>query len=119
MKPNIYCLRSASKNSNSSKMISPSRSSISLMKCVKCVLTLVILANLAFTASAQLLTGKIDGIIKDEGQKPVPSATVSLLNARDSSLVKRMVGDKLGHFQFNAIPEGKYLVKASSVDHFS
>ena len=32
-------------------------------------------------------TGQVKGLIKDEGGKPIPSVTVSLLKAKDSSLV--------------------------------
>ncbi len=88
----------------------------------KISLILIILVNLSFSAFSQTKTGengtkkgKIDGIIGDESRRPLQSATISLLQARDSSLVSQTISDKSGHFQFNDIPQGQYRVKASAV----
>jgi iron complex outermembrane receptor protein len=81
----------------------------------KMALTVSILLNLSFSAKSQEKTAKIDGIIGDEAKKPLSSATVILLDIRDSSTVKQTVSDKLGHFQFDHIPEGRYQVRANSV----
>lgn len=62
--------------------------------------------------------GKISGIIKDGGnQKIIDAASVSLLKAKDSSLVKIAVTDKDGNFTIENIKEGDYLVLATSVGH--
>ena len=62
--------------------------------------------------------GKVTGIIKDGGDKKVIiAATVSLLKAKDSSLVKVAVADSAGNFSFENIKEGSYLVSASSIGH--
>jgi iron complex outermembrane receptor protein len=62
--------------------------------------------------------GKISGSIKDGGnQRIIDAATVSLLKAKDSSLVKAAVTDKDGNFSFENVKEGKYLVLATSVGH--
>ena len=62
--------------------------------------------------------GKVTGTIKDGGnQKIIDATSVSLLNAKDSSLVKVAVTDKAGNFSFENVKEGKYLVLATSVGH--
>lgn len=62
--------------------------------------------------------GKITGSIKDGGnQKIIDAATISLLRAKDSNLVKAAVVDKDGNFIFENVKEGKYLLLATSVGH--
>ena len=62
--------------------------------------------------------GKITGSIKDGGnQKIIDAASVSLLRAKDSSLVKVAVADKDGNFSFENVKDGNYLVLATSVGH--
>ncbi len=62
--------------------------------------------------------GKISGSIKDGGnQKIIDAASVSLLRAKDSSLVKVAVADKDGNFSFENVKESNYLVLATSVGH--
>ena len=79
--------------------------------------TLATAMIISFAGNAQT-GGKITGSIKDGGnQKIIDAATVSLLNARDSSLVKANVADKDGNFSFENVKEGKYLVLATSVGH--
>ena len=58
----------------------------------------------------------VKGSIKD-GDKPLESATVSLLNASDSSVVKVELTDKYGNFQIISNKEGSFLVSASSVGY--
>ncbi len=61
---------------------------------------------------------KVTGSIKDGGiQKVIDAATVSLLKAKDSSLVKAAITDKNGQFSFENIKDGDYLVFATSVGH--
>ena len=59
--------------------------------------------------------GKISGVITDESQKPLQSVSVSLLHAKDSSLVKLAVTNKEGKYEFENINEGKFLLAVSSV----
>ena len=62
--------------------------------------------------------GKVSGSIKDGGnQKIIDAATVSLLKAKDSSLVKAAVTDAVGNFNFDNVKEGNYLVLATSIGH--
>ncbi len=76
------------------------------------LLTGILLSTLVFSQSK---IGKISGIITDESQKPLQSASVSLLRAKDSSLVKIAVTDKEGKYEFEKIIEGKFLLSVSSV----
>jgi hypothetical protein len=62
--------------------------------------------------------GKVTGSIKDGGnQKVIDAASISLLRAKDSSLVKVAVTDKDGNFSFENLKDGNYLVLATSVGH--
>jgi len=76
---------------------------------------LSIAISFSFFASSQ--TGKISGIVTDASSKGIHSATVSLLRAKDSSLVKFSPTDKNGVYEFENIKDGKYLVSASNVGY--
>src|SRR6187455_1763618 len=77
--------------------------------------TLIISLLLSAAVFSQSKIGKISGIITDESQKPVQSASVSLLRAKDSSLVKIAVTNKEGKYEFENLEEGKFLLGVSSV----
>ena len=78
-----------------------------------------LLAAIAIGMSSFAQTGgKISGSIKDGGnQKIIDAASVSLLKAKDSALVKVAVTDKDGNFSFENVKEGSYLVLATSIGH--
>ncbi|MEO6490410.1 MAG: TonB-dependent receptor [Ferruginibacter sp.] len=72
---------------------------------------------ISFSSFAQM-PGKITGIIKDGGnQKIIDAATISLLKADDSSLVKTSVTDKEGNYAFENVKDGSYIIMASSMGH--
>lgn len=74
----------------------------------------IALCSLAQSAS----NGTISGSIKDGGnQIIIDAASVSLLQSKDSILVKTAVTDKAGNFSFDNIKEGNYLIMATSVGH--
>ncbi len=77
----------------------------------------VVLTALTLTSQAQTKSGKITGTVIDGNTKTIESATITLLKAADSSVVKISVADKTGKYVFEAIPEGKYLVSISAVGH--
>src|SRR5688572_17719453 len=58
---------------------------------------------------------KIQGAVKDEAGKGLASATVSLLKAKDSSLVKVAVSEAAGKFEFSGIKDGQYLISVTNV----
>ena len=78
-----------------------------------------LLAAITIGMSSQAQNGgKVSGSIKDGGnQKVIDAATVSLLKAKDSSLVKAAVTDATGNFSFENVKEGNYLVLATSIGH--
>lgn len=84
---------------------------------MKHIFSLLAIMSLAMGSYAQN-AGKITGSIKDGGnQKIIDAASISLLKAKDSSLVKVSVTDKDGNFVFENVKEGVYLVQASSIGH--
>ena len=89
------------------------------------ILTLLTIAltALSFASGAQTktgsqtLTGKVTGTVIDGSTKTIESATITLLRVKDSSVVKLSVADKTGKYEFDAVPEGKYIVSISAVGH--
>ena len=66
----------------------------------------------ALQANAQ-----VSGTAKDAQGAPLKGATISLLKAKDSAIVKYAVTKEAGNYSFTGIAEGRYLVKASSVGY--
>ncbi len=62
-------------------------------------------------------TGKISGSIKSADDKAIDAATISLLKAKDSSIVKISVSDKAGNFEFENIKAGNYFLTAEAVGY--
>ena len=82
---------------------------------MKHLLNLLIALNVSLISFAQT-TGKISGTIKNGSNvKKSPIATVYLLAKKDSSIIKTVVADTAGNYQFINIKEGKYLVSASAI----
>ena len=86
------------------------------MKSIKTLLTVLLLV--AYMAShAQTKPGKISGSIKSGPDKPLSSATVTLLRAKDSSVAKVNVASRDGRFEFDNLAPGKYLVAVTAAEH--
>ena len=84
---------------------------------MKKLLSTLVLSGISLLSFAQS-GGRISGSIKDGGnQKVIDAATISLLKAQDSSLVKTSLTNKDGSFSFENLKEGKYLVMATSFGH--
>ncbi len=83
------------------------------------ILTMLAIALIALTpaSEAQTRTGKITGTVIDGNTKTIESATITLLRAKDSSVVKMSIADKTGKYVFESIPEGQYLVSISAIGH--
>jgi iron complex outermembrane recepter protein len=78
------------------------------------VATTIVMCSQAQTNQA----GKVTGSIKDGGQqKIIDAASVSLLKAKDSSLVKVAITDSAGNFVVENVKDGTYLVLATSIGH--
>lgn len=78
-----------------------------------------LLTAICIVLSSQAQSGaNITGSIKDGGnQKVVDAATISLLQSKDSALVKATIADQGGSFSFENVKEGTYLILATSIGH--
>lgn len=77
----------------------------------------LMLTTLSLASYAQVKNGRISGIVIDGNTKTIESATITLLKAADSSVVKMAIADKTGKYEFENIAEGRYLVSISAVGH--
>lgn len=80
----------------------------------KIIYLLASLLTLSMASQAQTKTNAISGSVTD-GNNILSAATVSLLNQKDSSLVKMTVSDKTGKFHFEGVKDGPYLVSVSAI----
>ncbi len=78
------------------------------------ILTATLLLGMAAKPHAQGPTA-ISGKVRDNAGKPLQSVTVSLLNAKDSGLVKTEVTDANGNFEINTGKAGNFLLSYSSI----
>lgn len=84
------------------------------MKKIPTLLTIILL-TLGFSASAQDNTGQLQGKVTDAKGVPVTAASVTLLKANDSGLVKMTVSGPDGTYQFEKLALGSYIVAISAV----
>ncbi len=59
----------------------------------------------------------LSGSIQDGTGKPLPFASVALLNAHDSSIAKGTASDQRGTYAFEKVRSGRYLVQATAVGY--
>lgn len=69
---------------------------------------------LSYNTVAQI---NIKGIIVDETTEPLPSASVALLNQKDSSIVKSMLSENDGTFFFSKVIAKNYALKISFIGY--
>ncbi|MBK7560832.1 MAG: TonB-dependent receptor [Chitinophagaceae bacterium] len=81
------------------------------------ILLTITLSSLSFVSQAQVNSGKVTGTVIDGNTKTIESATITLVRASDSSVVKMSVANKTGSYEFDAVPEGRYIVIISAVGH--
>jgi iron complex outermembrane receptor protein len=85
------------------------------MKKIVATLAALGVLSLPFVGHAQTgAAGKVSGVVTGS-QKSVESASVGLLRAKDSAVVKMAVSDKTGRFEVEKVADGKYLVLIQSV----
>ncbi|WP_316821095.1 outer membrane beta-barrel protein [Pedobacter gandavensis] len=72
--------------------------------------TLLFIFNEVEAQNAGSISGEISGKVLDETQKAFPYASISLLNAKDSSSVRGTLTGDNGAYEFKSIQPGKYLV---------
>lgn len=88
------------------------------MRKILALLTIALTLTLVSQAqNSNPVAGKIKGSVIDGNTKTIESATIALLKATDSSVVKMSVADKTGQFEFDNVPAGKYLVSISATGH--
>lgn len=75
----------------------------------------ILVAGMLTTAFAQ--TTKITGTVIDEHHVPVSFATVSLLRAKDSVLIKGALGTDAGAYVFDRVAAGTYVIKTTAVGY--
>jgi iron complex outermembrane recepter protein len=86
------------------------------MKMLIKILTVLVMSGSLLTSYAQT-GGKISGKVGDVNQSTINSASISLLRAKDSSVIKMSVASKEGRFEFDNVAAGKYLLLATAVGH--
>lgn len=74
----------------------------------------IILFLSTFAVNAQNKIGRVTGKVTDSDQKGISGATVTVLNIKDSSLVKAAVTTKTGDFELEKIGEGNFILSISS-----
>ncbi|WP_313530276.1 outer membrane beta-barrel family protein [Sphingobacterium multivorum] len=62
-------------------------------------------------------TNPIKGQIVGEDKQAIPYVTISLHNAKDSTLSHTILSDSLGHFTFANEKAGRYFVKIKNITH--
>src|SRR3954471_15615912 len=74
---------------------------------------LVLLMAMGSASIAQKFS--IKGQLVDSASNSLPSATVLLLNPKDSSLVNFGVGDAAGNFEIKNVSKGEHLFKVTFI----
>ena len=83
-----------------------------------CIIASVILLTLSSSAYAQTKGGTIKGTLVDsQTNTPVEFASITLLNAKDSSAVKGCASGQTGEFIIPAVPVGRYLLRITYVGY--
>ena len=75
----------------------------------------LVMLSIASMAQSQK-NATINGTVKGN-DKPVDAANVSLLKAKDSSIVKMSITDKSGNYEFLIVANGKYLVQVVAIGY--
>lgn len=83
----------------------------------KFITMLSLFISFTIVGYSQVKTGKVSGTVIDGNSKTIESSTIILERAKDSSVVKMGAADKTGHFEFENIDEGRYLVSVSAIGH--
>lgn len=88
------------------------------MRSISILLTVVFI-SLAFVSRAQnrTTTAKLTGKVGAANHTTITAATITLLKAKDSSVVKMAVSDHEGRFQFDNLHKGTYIIAVSAVGY--
>lgn len=85
------------------------------MKKYLTLLTILSFTGISAVFAQNALSKGVKGRV--EAQKPVEAATISLLNAKDSSIVKTAVTDKNGDFEISLNRDGNFLVSVQAIGY--
>jgi len=86
------------------------------MKSITQILTIsALVCSMTKTFAQPVPSAKVSGLVTQAANKPVEFATLTLLKATDSSLVKGAIADINGAYEFEQVKPGKYLVAAAYV----
>jgi len=79
---------------------------------------IITISFILFSATAFSQNGKVKGVAFDTSiNQAVPSATITVLKKKDSSLVTFSMTDNNGNFELNDIPNGEYRLLLSQVNY--
>ncbi len=79
---------------------------------------LLLLAGIGVSIAQTKSTGiKVSGLLLDAQGKPMEYATVSLLRAKDSSIVKGTLSTDAGAYAFDHVNTGTYVIKATAIGY--
>lgn len=87
------------------------------MKNIFTKLYITLLLIFIATVAAKAQGFKVTGVVQDLQGKPVEFATVSLLRATDSVIVKGTLTNDKGNYSFENVAKGDYRIKATSVGY--
>jgi hypothetical protein len=85
------------------------------MRNVNSLVTIVLLATSLVSRAQSTASSRITGSIATINQPALAAATITLLQAKDSSVVKMSVSDQQGRYSFDKLRPGNYLLLASAV----
>jgi iron complex outermembrane receptor protein len=81
------------------------------------LLLVVISWGVSFGQAGKAGSTKVSGSLVNDQGKPLDYASVSIIKATDSTVVKGALSNDNGIYSFEKIPAGKYLIKASVVGY--
>lgn len=81
------------------------------------IIVVSIFSSISMNAQTRIVGSKIKGEVLDENNKPLDFATISLLNASDSVLIRTAVSGLDGSFLFENLFAGSYRVSISMVGY--
>jgi iron complex outermembrane receptor protein len=73
--------------------------------------------SVSFGQTGKTGSAKVSGSLVNDQGKPLDFASVSIINASDSTIVKGALSNDNGVYSFDKVPTGKYLIKATVVGY--
>ncbi|MGN6638881.1 MAG: TonB-dependent receptor domain-containing protein [Mucilaginibacter sp.] len=88
-----------------------------IIKKIFYTLLLLLTATGVSLAQTSSQSAHVSGSLLDEQGKPMMFATTSLLNAKDSTIVKGAISNEAGVYTFDHIRSGSYIIKATTIGY--